>query len=85
MDVLAEILKESAPLSCNRWGGGDGVRPSSLCGTLGTRVKNSIHTHHNVIPVSMPTQPHMGEAYTLHRRWKHGGGIITGVTEMLKQ
>lgn len=66
-------------------GGGDGVRPSSLCGTLGTRVKNSIHTHHNVIPVSMPTQPHMGEAYTLHRRWKHGGGIITGVTEMLKQ
>ncbi len=35
--------------------------------TLGTGVKNSTHTHHKAVSVSMPTQPHMGEAYTLHQ------------------
>lgn len=33
----------------------------------------------------MPTQPHMGEAYTLHTRWKHGNENITALIELLKQ
>lgn len=30
----------------------------------------------------MPTQSHMGEAYTLHKQWKHAGWIITAGIEL---
>lgn len=67
--------------------GGGLVSGFPHCGTLETGLKNSIHTHthHNAIAVSMPTQPHMGEAYTFHGRWKYGRGIIEAAIELLKQ
>lgn len=67
---------------CNGWGEGT-VSGFPHCGTLWTGVKNSIRTHHNAITVSMPTQPHMGEAYTFHGLWKHGRWIMMGIIELL--
>lgn len=81
---LPSILQSISLLFSVRDGGGL-VSGFPQCGTLETGLKNSIRTQHNAIAVSMPTQPHMGEAYTFHRRWKHGRGIIEAAIELLKQ
>lgn len=58
MTLHAAAAAAAAPM----WGEGT-VSGSLHRATLGTGVKK-FNRHHNATAVSMPTQPHRGEAYT---------------------